>query len=480
MRAVCPALLFAVLLTPACDRTETRPPASAPPIADTRPVTNALIDLANKDLARGRWVSAKRRAEEALARDPSNADAHAVLGAAHWRGGDWSASTSALETALVHDPTNFGAAVALGRNLQAAGDHARAISLQDKLLVADPEQRDPLLCKLWSQYALLDVDGALATLDRLFRLITSDDPLRPLLLARAGFLRPLAGKGPLLTLSGTKGSSDLQIDPAQGFRHSLGALGSEVTRVILFEMREETKIHRPLADRLKLTELGRFTPLGAQSEVSVVLIPELAFGDLKLLNVPAIVDDLTPFTVGEVPGVVLGRQALHRIGAVTYDLQRAALDLQAAPPTTPPPGSFAAPLLLLDTRQLLAPVTTIAIGGSPHTFHAILGGAYASSLTVDRRQFLKSGHLPRELERLDDPEAGMLMVYIDGVKIGDAVLSGGLGGIVLTNTPPDPVLGHVREGSAFELGGYLNTPLFARMTVTYALSSGKLHITPRP
>ena len=46
-----------------------------------------LVELANADLGNGRYVSATRRAEEALAGNPNNADAHAVLGAARWRAG---------------------------------------------------------------------------------------------------------------------------------------------------------------------------------------------------------------------------------------------------------------------------------------------------------------------------------------------------------------------------------------------------------
>ncbi len=46
-----------------------------------------LVDLANEDLKKGRFVSTQRKANEALAGDPKNADAYAVLGAAAWRAG---------------------------------------------------------------------------------------------------------------------------------------------------------------------------------------------------------------------------------------------------------------------------------------------------------------------------------------------------------------------------------------------------------
>jgi hypothetical protein len=257
-------------------------------------------------------------------------------------------------------------------------------------------------------------------------------------------------------------------------------LGSEVTRVVLLEYREEARVHRPLADKLKLRELGKFTPLHTTRECAVVVIPELAFGDLKIRNIPAIVDDLAPFTSGEPPGVMLGRQVLQRIGAITYDLPRATLELQLAAPTATPPGSSSAPLLLLDTHVYLVPVTTLAIDGSPHTFPAMFSGNYGGSLTIARKEYLKSGHLLRELEHLDDPEAGLKMIWVDGAKIGDATLRGGLGGLVLAHEPPDPFLAEVRRSVSFDLGGYINLPLYDRMAFTYALSSGKLYLTPRP
>ena len=68
-----------------------------------------LLDLANQELNAGRFVSARKRAEEALETNPKNADAHAILGAAAWRGGDYAASTEAYKKALELDPANFGA-----------------------------------------------------------------------------------------------------------------------------------------------------------------------------------------------------------------------------------------------------------------------------------------------------------------------------------------------------------------------------------
>jgi hypothetical protein len=124
-------------------------------------------------------------------------------------------------------------------------------------------------------------------------------------------------------------------------------------------------------------------------------------------------------------------------------------------------------------------VTTLSIDGSDFKFYAWLGGSYGASLAVARKEFLKSGHLPRELEQLDDPTNGLKMVYLDGVKIGDTAVKGGIGGLVLTNTPPDAGLGQIVEGSGFELGGYINFPLLRTMKVTYSFQQGKVYLAPR-
>ncbi|MBL9106529.1 MAG: hypothetical protein JNL82_36735 [Myxococcales bacterium] len=438
-----------------------------------------LTGLANEDLAKGRWKSAMDRAKRALEAEPNNAEAFAVLGAANWRAGDFEASTKAYKEALELDGKNFGAAVGLGRNYQAAGDHLAAIELQDKILAGEPNQLDPLLCKLWSYYALADAGNSVKTLDQLFKQVEQENPVRPLLLSLAAFMRPLEGKGELIKVEGAKGTSDLQIDPAQGLKHSGGTVGKEFTRIVFFELREEARIHKALADQLKLAELGKITPAGAAAETSVVLIPEIKFGDLKLTNIPAIVDDLSPYNVGEVPGVVLGRQAMNKIGAITFDFPSATLQLEAAAPAAAPAGASEAPLLMIDMHLLIAPATTVSIDGSEFKFYAWFGGSYGSSLAVARKEFLKSGHLPRELEQLDDPNAGLKMVYVDKVTVGNTPLKGGVGGLVLTGTPPDAALGQIVNGSSFELGGYINMSLLRTMKVTYALSKGKVYLSAR-
>ena len=482
------ALVVLTLAAPACKKAGSNAPGGAGgkgltveesdkkrTAAQQDAKARTLVGLANEDLSKGRWVSARERAKRALEAEPNNADAFAVLGAANWRAGDYDGSTKAFKEALELDAKNFGAAVGLGRNYQAAGDHKSAIELQDKILAADANQFDPLVTKLWSYYAMADAENAVKTLDALFKQVENDNPLRPLLLSHAAFMRPLEGKGELIKIEGTKGTSDLQVDPNQGIKHAGGTVGSEFSRIVFFELREEARIHKALADQLKLKPLGKITPMGG-TETNVVLIPEIKFGDLKLSNVPAIVDDLTPYTVGEVPGVVLGRQVMNKIGAITFDFPNASLELQAAPPAAAPAGASEAPLLLIDMHVLLVPVTTLSIDGSDFKFYAWLGGSYGSALAIARKEYLKSGHLPRELEQLDDPTNGLKMVFIEKVKVGDTPVNGGLGGLVLANTPPDAGLGQIVEGSSFELGGYINYPLLRTMKVTYALSKGKVYL----
>lgn len=437
-----------------------------------------LVDLANQDLAKGRWASARDRAKRALESEPNNADAFAILGAANWRAGDYTASTKAFKEALELDRKNFGAAVGLGRNHQAAGDHKSALELQDQILAGDPNQIDPLLTKLWSYYALLDAANGVKTLDAIFRVISPDNPLLPLLQSHAAFLRPLEGKADLIKVDGAKGTSDLQVDPTQGIKHSGGVVGGEYTRVVFFELREEARIHKAFAEQLKLKEIGKIKPLGAEAESPIVIVPEIKFGDLKLTNVPAIVEDLTAFNVGETPGMLLGRQVMQRLGTITFDFPNASIDLQAASPTAAPAGATEAPLLLVDLHVLLIPSVPVSLDGSDTKFYAWLGGSYGAAFTVAKKEYLKSNHLPRELEPLDDPSNGLKMVYIEQAKLGELPIKG-VGGLVLANTPPDAGLAQVIELSGFELGGYVNVPLLKTMKVTYALSQGKVFFAPR-
>jgi tetratricopeptide (TPR) repeat protein len=97
---------------------------------------NTLIVQANEALVAGRYVTARKIAEDALAENPDNADAYVVLGAAAWRAGDFDASTAALRKAMELDPKNFGGGVALSRNLRAASQYQEALTVLEPVIAA--------------------------------------------------------------------------------------------------------------------------------------------------------------------------------------------------------------------------------------------------------------------------------------------------------------------------------------------------------
>jgi tetratricopeptide (TPR) repeat protein len=438
----------------------------------------SLIELANQDLRNGRFVSASKRADEALAENPDNADAYAVLGAARWRSGDFVGSTEAFEKALELDPDNFGAGVGMGRNLQCLGRHEEAIEIQDRVLAKDKDQIDPMLTKLWSLYALTKADDATKVLDELFKFMPQDDPLLPLIQAYAAFVRPLEGKGPFMQVSGTSGKSDLQVDTTTWLKHSGALVGGEFGRAVLLEVREETYVDKALADKLGLKEIAKLTPPGQVDELPLVIVPEVKLGELTLKNVPALVQSLEMYAgeIGETPAIILGRQALLSFGGITFDFPGMALEVTADPPAAAPDGATEVPLLMISMRLLHAPAIPLSIDGSEHQFYAYLGGGYGAGVAATKKAYLKSGHLPREIDPPDDADQGLKMVYIDKVKVGD-IETKGAGGLVMVNSPPDAVLGQILENTAFELGGYVNMAMITQWKVTYVLSQGRAYIT---
>lgn len=438
-----------------------------------------LVDLANKDLGNGRYVSATKRAEEALAENPDNADAHAILGAARWRAGDFAGSTEAYEKALELQPTNFGASLGLARNMQTVGNHQRAVELADVLLKEDEKQVDPLLTKLWSYYAMANADESVKVLDQIFQVLPAEDPQLPLIQSYAAFMRPLEGKGPLCEVKGEAGTSDANIDHAVGMKYTGAEIGGDFQRVILFENREEAIIDTKLVKKLKLKELGKVKMLGQEKEQGIVIVPEVKFGKISVKNVPAVVQSLDAYaaSMGERPGMILGRQALQAFGALTYDFPNKKLTLSKAAPDGPADGQAELPLLLVSMHVLNAPAVPIRIDGSEHQFFVYFGGIYKAGVAVTKKQYFKSGHLPREVTPPDDENAGLKMVLVDSVGLGEKTLRG-MGGLVLVNEPPDQNLATLVENTAFELGGYVNLALIEGWTVTYSLPNGKIYVAP--
>ncbi len=439
-----------------------------------------LVDLANKDLANGRYKAAAKLADEALAENPNNADAYTILGASHWRAGDFEASNEAYRKAIDIDAKNYGAVLGLARNLQAEGKHLEAAALQDAVLKEDPEQLDPRLMKLWSYYAVCDADNAVKTMDEIFPRMGKDEAILPLVQAYAAFMRPFEGKGPLCVVEGEKGTSNLELDLTYGLKYSGATIGKEFASVVFFETREEAVIDEKLAKTLGIKELAKYKPPGAEQELPIVLIPEIKLGKLTLRNVPATIQPLEAYaetTGGETPGVILGRQAMQALGTITFDFPAHTLEVAKAAPTGPAEGEVALPMLMLSMHIQHAPVIPVSIDGSDHRFFAYLGYTFGSGLSITRKHYLKSGHLPGQLEPLDDPDAGLKMVYVRSHQLGDKKLNG-TSGLVLVKEPPDPTIDQFVRNVSFEIGGHINLNLMATWRLTFALGNGKVYIKP--
>ncbi|TPV92963.1 MAG: hypothetical protein B7733_23095 [Myxococcales bacterium FL481] len=472
--------LALLLTTAACgkDKASTTPEeggagAGGQEAAANKAESAGLIEVANGDLGRGRFVSARKRAEEALAADPNNADAYAVLGAAQWRAGRFAASTEAYRKAIELDANNFGANQGLGRNLQAAGKHSEAIELQDKLIATekgeDDRQATPRMIKLWSQYALLQVDDGVKTADEIFTGVGGSEDQLNVVKAYAAFLRPLQGKGPFIEIEGAAGQSDLAV--AQ-FKSSSARIGGKSSRVLWMEAFDEARIDAALAADLNLEEVGKVALVGGE-ESPIVIVPEISLGEITIKNVPAVVQDFETLYADDngSAGMVLGRQVLQRFGAVSFDFRSGQVGLSVDAGT---PTGAESQLLFIDLYALKVPSIEISIDGREHGFWVWLGSPGFSAATITSKDYLKSDHRPDDIYPPDD-EAGQKMVLLDEVSVGSDVKAKGLGGVVLTASPPDAMLATI-AGSGFELGGYLNYPLVKRWKVTYALGQGKVFI----
>lgn len=444
--------------------------------AQQRAKEATLIDLANDSLGRGRYVSAAKLAQDALADNPENADAWAVMGASLWRAGDLGGSTEAFEKAIAVAPSHYGAGIGLARNLQAAGNHARAIEIMDRLIEDDPSQLEPFLTKHWSYYAQLDVDHGLPNLDKIFSLMATDDPRLTLVQANAVVMRALSETGDLLQIKGERGTMDVTINHNYAIKYSGAVAGDSFTQVVFKENAVEAQVDPGLVEALGLKAVGSVKQMGTDTELELVVIPSLAFGDLSITNVPAVVTPLGAYApeMGETPGVVLGRQAMAAFGSITFDFPNATLTV-TKDAAVAKDGAIEAPLHMLSLYVAYVPTIPVTFDGSDHTTYVYLGGFERSSVVVTRKAYLKSGHLPRSLENPEDPELGLKIVLMRDVAIGGEHL-GGYGGLVLVNEPPDANLNAVLQESGFELGGYINTRLMGTWAMTYDLQRGKVMI----
>lgn len=475
-----------------------------------------LIELANADLGKGRYVSARKRAEEALAGNPNNADAYTVLGAAEWRAGNFEASTAAYRKAIEIEPKNFGAAVDLSRNLRAMSAYDEALKVLEPVIAAEGEGFTSKACaaledcvdsggwchptekvckapvqiqtrraQLWGYYTTLDVDKGVDVAGEVFLGAAGDDETTMAILdvirSYSDFLRLFQGK----TLVEVEGESatinDFGIDPYTGVKHAFALVGGEPARVGFSEVQIESRVSPEAVEQLKLTSLGKIKVFGMGDEpVDVVLVPEVDFQGIKIKNIPAIVQDLSFYETGmnEIPAVVLGHQVLLRIGTMAADFPGGKLTLTKAAPSAAPAGMAELPLLMLDQWYIHVPVTPIALDGSDFKFWAWIGGIHPSAVTATAKSYLKSGHLPRDIADPEDTETGRKMVFVDSVAFGPTTIAG-VGGLVFLDQPGDFGIDNVRDSNGlvgFEIGGYVNAALVKQLRVTYAFSQGKLWV----
>jgi tetratricopeptide (TPR) repeat protein len=468
-------------------------------------VVNQLIVQANESLANGRYMTAREIAEDALSRNPNNADAYVVLGAAAWRAGNFEESTTALRKAMELDPKNFGGAVALSRNLRAASQYAESLSVLEPVIAAESDGFQTHECKeladcedvggwcdtvaktckapvlvearaaqLWAYYVTLDAEKGPAVADEVFlsggqAADLTNDAIR----GYADFLRAVAGKGELVAIEGDKGTSDLALDVYTGLVHSSAKIGGKDGRVLYSPLQVESRIDTAWAEELGLKSLGK-TSLLNLGEFDVTLIPVVEIDGMKIKNVPAIISDLEIFAAGlpEKPAVILGHQALHKLGSLVADMPAQSLTLTKAPPSAPA-GAVERPLLMIDQWSLHVPATPISIDGSNFSFWTWFGYANPSSVTLTAKAYLKSGHLPRDIENPEDVDYGRKMVYVDEIAFGD-FKTPGVGALVFLDQPGEPNLSTVTAFAGFELGGTINVALLEKLRVTWSLSQGKI------
>ena len=119
-------------------------------------------------------------------------------------------------------------------------------------------------------------------------------------------------------------------------------------------------------------------------EYELTLIPEIEIKGMKIKNVPALIDDLAIFSSGlpEKAGVLLGHQALDKIGSIQADLPKGTLTLTKTAPTAAPAGAAELPLIFLDQWSLHVPATPMSIDDSDYKFWAWFGYANPSAVTL--------------------------------------------------------------------------------------------------
>ena len=175
------------------------PPAPAPPPPATPPPASSPPDQA-RELFQRAWtlVEADRIDEalplldQALAFDPTLADAHNSRGICRSRRGDEAGAEEDFRACVGLDPRHAKGWTNLGVTLRRRGDPAQALDCYQRAIDADPAYSRSWQNRGWLRFVQGDLPAARADLDQALRL---DPELRPALFTRAQ-VRDAAGDVP--------------------------------------------------------------------------------------------------------------------------------------------------------------------------------------------------------------------------------------------------------------------------------------------
>jgi tetratricopeptide (TPR) repeat protein len=458
-----------------------------------------LVSLANDELGRGRFNAARTRAEEALKSNPSNVDAHAVLGLARLRGGDYQGALEALKAGAALDATNFGVSYALTRTLQMSGRHDEALEAVEKLIAAesngwvegpcdassqcetgvcDPTtntckpqgQISPRALKFHTLVLRGETEKALKVADEIFVGIGGNEAEVAVVRRLAGFMRPFAGKGPLLQVEGDMGEASYKFSQDTVSRLVDISVAGKRAIARLDEGVEEVRISPEFGAKLGLASLGKGKIVDGGEDLDIVLIPEIKIGELAIKNVPALVQD-SGLMDGEIQ---IGGQVLHKLGSYTLDPIAGKMSAYAQPLSAAPEGTHPADLLMVNMLSVRIPAIRVSLDDSSNSFWVYMGGGPGSMISLSKREYLRAGHRPEDLAPLDDVEQGMKMVLIKKLAIGEHVIEG-VGGVALCNNPPDGTLPAL-SSAGLGIEGYLNAPALGNLVVSYDLAHGKVYL----
>lgn len=435
-----------------------------------QPGSDPLIAMANKLLGRGEWAHARKVAEAALAREPRHVGARLVLAIVAWYEGDTHGSNDLLHQALALEPHNHSGLIMLAGHLQAEGRYAESLAVLDRLSSSDDDEFQVMMLRLAAHYATLDATRGREVANAMFEGHHDGHYGHEFARGRAEFLIAVASEQPLVEISGIRADVELEIHPWTG-AWFFARIGGQRRAVMLSLYRSESWIDAELATSLGLASMGDTTlypePLG------VTVVPEIELGDLRIARVPAIIDDLEPYELGE-PGfhvdLVLGLQVLHRFGAIVMDHPQHRLSLELVAPSGPPAGAVERPLLLLDAWLSRIPITPIAIDGSTREFWAWFGYVGFGAITIRQAPWLAAGHTLAELGEVDLPNTGGGdMVFVEQVAFGRLRISG-VGGMVHRDQPDEPTLKAIESVVGLAIGGAINAGLLEQLRVTWVPS----------